>query len=273
MNKFDGILLCTDLDGTLLNSENIISQQNLDAIEYFKSEGGMFTFVTGRMPVTVTDIYNKVNPNVPFCCINGGGIYDHRTQKYCHTIELPKTAFELLDYIDKEMPDMGIQLNAFNDVYFCKDNHAMVRFREVTGLPEVFCHYKDVDEPVAKVIFAHDDESELLRLIDLLAKHPKSADFDFIRSQWDLYEILPKGVDKGAGLKNLADYLGVDIKKTVAAGDYFNDVAMIRCAGTGIAVANACDEVKAAADVVTVSNNDHAIAKIIEDIEAGKIKL
>ena len=50
MGKFDGILICTDLDGTLINSSEKVSKENLDAIEYFKANGGLFTFVTGRLP-------------------------------------------------------------------------------------------------------------------------------------------------------------------------------------------------------------------------------
>ena len=60
---------------------------------------------------------------------------------------------------------------------------------------------------------------------------------------------------------------------TVALGDYNNDVAMIRMAGVGIAVANATEEAKNAADRITVSNEEHAIAKVIEEIESGEIRL
>lgn len=48
MGKFDGILLCTDLDDTLLTTDKRVSDENSKAIEYFKSEGGLFTFATGR---------------------------------------------------------------------------------------------------------------------------------------------------------------------------------------------------------------------------------
>ena len=72
VGKFDGILICTDLDGTLYKNDKSISPKNCEAIEYFKQEGGLFTFVTGRMPFFVSNIYETVEPNVPFGCINGG---------------------------------------------------------------------------------------------------------------------------------------------------------------------------------------------------------
>ena len=69
----DGILICTDLDGTLLRNDKSISRENSEAIEYFKGEGGYFTFITGRMPYTSRRLYDMVKPNAPIGCINGGG--------------------------------------------------------------------------------------------------------------------------------------------------------------------------------------------------------
>ena len=60
VKKFEGILITTDLDGTLLNDEHIIPKENLDAIEYFKENGGYFTFITGRPTVIIGDLYNTV---------------------------------------------------------------------------------------------------------------------------------------------------------------------------------------------------------------------
>ena len=80
MGKFDGFLICTDLDGTLLRNDKTISPENLQAIAYFKQEGGFFTFVTGRMPFFVSHVYDRIKPNAPIGCINGGGLYDYPNQ-------------------------------------------------------------------------------------------------------------------------------------------------------------------------------------------------
>lgn len=273
MKRFEGILICTDLDGTLLSSDRSISGENLEAIEYFKANGGMFTIISGRVPVTARKICDIVKPNVPFGCINGGGLYDVEKQKFVWINTLPEEGMELVEHVDKYMPHIGIQVNTPENLYFCKDNSAMAKFRKLVGVPNLACHYKEVEPPISKVLFAHEDEEELFKLIRLLDEHPKSHKFSFVRSEHDLYEILPKGTDKSMALAKLVEILGLDIKKTVAIGDYYNDIGMVRYAGVGISVANGCDEIKEIADYITVSNNDHAIARVIEDIEKGNIKV
>jgi hydroxymethylpyrimidine pyrophosphatase-like HAD family hydrolase len=71
----------------------------------------------------------------------------------------------------------------------------------------------------------------------------------------------------------MAEILGVDRRRTVAVGDYYNDVSMVASAGVGFAVENAVDELKAVADFVTVSNNSHAIAAIVDGLDKGKYTL
>ena len=74
-------------------------------------------------------------------------------------------------------------------------------------------------------------------------------------------------------LTKLTELLGLDISRTVAIGDYNNDIGMLRAAGVGIAVANAVPEVLEVADHITVSNEEHAIARVISDLEKGLLKL
>ncbi len=271
MKKFEGILICTDLDGTLLRDDKSISKENLAAIEYFKSEGGYFTFVTGRLPYFVQDIYDRVKPNAPIGCSNGGAIYDYSKMQYLHTTELSKDSMELVRAVERAVEGIGIQIYTFDKIYFSRENSAMKHFRALTGVPNIVKRYDEVTEPVAKIVFGDMREEAILKTKAVLDNHPKFASFDYIRSEKTLYEILPKGISKASVLPKLAKILGVDEKKIVAVGDYNNDVAMIRDAGVGIAVANATDEAKTVADYITVSNEEDAIAKIIYDIENGFI--
>ena len=271
MGKFDGTLICTDLDGTLYKNDKTISKKNKEAIEYFKAEGGSFTFVTGRLPYYSVDAYNAVQPNVPYGCVNGGGVYDGQTHRYIWTKELPREALELVRYIDERFTDVGIQICCFERTYFARENDATVWFRRITGVPNCACHYDDVKEPIAKVIFCSYDEEKILSIKAALEEHENASDFDFIRSEKSLFEILPKGVNKGLAVEKLAEHLGIDVGRTIAVGDYDNDVAMLAFAGCGIAVANASRSALDAADMITVSNEEDAIAKVIFDLEGGRI--
>ena len=120
---------------------------------------------------------------------------------------------------------------------------------------------------IAKILFADRDGDRITRLAALLNAHPRANEFDFIRSDRTLYEILPRGIHKGVALSKLAEILCIDPRRTVAVGDYDNDIGMLRTAGLGVAVANATEAAKAAADMITVSNEQHAIAALIDDLE------
>lgn len=273
MGKFDGLLVCTDLDGTLLKNDGTISKENLNAIEYFKKEGGKFTFITGRMPFFVSHIYDKVKPNAPFGCVNGGGLYDFQKQEYIWKSTMPDGVTKLIKCIDEKLPDVGIQVNTFYKTYFCKENKTMEHFRKATKLPDLVCGYNDVKEPIAKIIFGSESDEEILHIRRTLTEHPLAHNFDFIRSEKTLFEILPKGIGKGTAITKLAEILGLDINKTVAIGDYNNDISMFKAAKIGIAVSNACKYALDAADHITVSNEEHAIARVIYDLENGEYEL
>ena len=272
MGKFDGILICTDLDGTLYKNDKTISAENREAIEYFKREGGYFTFITGRMPYYAQNAYNAVNPNVPFGCINGGGLYDGVEKRYIWTTELPQDALTLVGSIYDSFPNVGIQLCGFETTYFAKENGVTVNFRKATGVPDIFCDYRGFTVPMAKIIFCTAVEEEILAVEKALRGHEIGDRFDYIRSERALFEILPKGVSKALALTKLAEHLGVDMSRTIAIGDYDNDASMLAAAGVGVAVSNASKAALAAADRVTVSNEEHAIAQVIRDIENGELK-
>ena len=272
MKKFDGILICTDLDGTLLRSDKTISRQNKDAISYFMENGGLFTFVTGRMPYVASSFYDEIRPNAPIGCVNGGALFDFSTDKYVWQRELDTRALEIVELV-AEKTDVGIQVNTFEHIYCCRENEGMREFFRRVNTQKLEKHWRDVEKPIAKVLFTETDGEKMERLIALLSSLPQASEFDFVRSERTLYEILPKGISKGVSVEKLCEYCGISRERTVAVGDYDNDVEMLKTAGLGIAVENASDGAKAASDVITVSNEDHAIAKIIHDLDSGILKI
>ena len=210
---------------------------------------------------------------MPFGCVNGGGLYDGKGERYIWTMELAHEAIELARYIDGRFSDVGIQLCCFDRTLFARQNGVTEAFRQITGLPNLECDFDEMTEPLAKIIFCTEPGEPQLAIENALKEHALYDRFDFVRSEARLFEILPKGVHKGLALGKLAEHLGIDMSRTVAIGDYDNDAAMLKAAGCGIAVSNASKSALEAADMVTVSNEEHAIARVIYDIRDQKIKL
>ena len=271
--KFQGILFCTDLDGTLIGSDGTISKENREAIRYFQSEGGIFTFITGRPPLTAHALCENILPNAPIGCLNGGGIYDFREERMLYAAYLDDGVDEMLDAVEREMPDVGILVNAPEGVFFSHPSESSDAFCKRRALAMANRSREEIARPFYKIVFLHCDGARIEALAELLHSHPLTDRYSYIRSEYELYEILPKGSCKGEGLRRLAAHLGIPMERTIAIGDYNNDVSMIRAAHLGVAVANAVPEAKAAADLVTVSNDESAIAAVISALDRGEIAL
>ena len=270
MGKFDGILLCTDMDGTLLRNDKSISAENLQAIEYFKREGGFFTFVTGRVSFLTENFCKTVSPNAPFGCVNGAGLYDHVRREFLWRQPLPPAAKILSAAVERQVPEAGILIYSDTDAWFCKDTPEGAALRKRNHIPERFCTIAEVPEPVVKTSFVCGSPEVMARVEAVLRALPLAEEMTLVCSEQTLFEILPKGIGKGKAIEKLREFYGERIRLTVAVGDYYNDIPMLEAADLAVAVANAVPEAKAAADYVTVSNEEHAIAQVIADLEKGK---
>ena len=265
MKKFEGILLATDLDGTLLRADKSVSEENKKAIEYFKSEGGMFTFITGRTPAAVQALCRLLSPNAPIGCMNGAGIYDYGADKMLWSITLPDTVKEIVGDIDRAFPNTGIEVITEKHIIFHKQNAFTEKHIRDESLPVVIGHYNEVTDPIVKILFA-DSPTTLDELSRTVLAHPRISEFAPIRSDHIYYEILPLGISKATIVGKLPELLGDRLKKISAVGDNDNDAEMLKVADVGYAVSNASAAAKASADIVTVSNEENAIAKIIYEL-------
>ena len=271
MGKFDGMLLCSDLDETLFTTEKTISEDNVKAIKMFMAEGGKFAFATGRIPTGARLALKYIMPNAPIICFNGAGIYDCESEKLVWEGWLDDEAARVVDFVEENMPQVGVEVCTNDKVYFCRTNQFVSRHQIIENLPDNFAPHTQIAEKWKKVIFMC-ESYEIPTLKKLIAESEFAERYSFIQSCANYYELLPKGMNKGSAMLRLAEMIGINPKCTIGIGDNENDIAMVVSAGIGVAVANAAPEVKNAADYITVDNNHSAIKVVIESIQNGIMK-
>ena len=144
--------------------------------------------------------------------------------------------------------------NGYKVEYECQNNQ--MNCREVKNLAE-YLHFAPI-----KLLMSVDPaqlpgvQKEIARLLPPQLTVVQTAPF--------YLEVIPSVINKGQGLRDTCRVLGIQPEETVAFGDAENDIPMLTAAGVGVAMGNASDKVKAAADAVTASNNEDGIAQWLE---------
>lgn len=252
--KFDGWLICSDIDGTLTDNKGIISPENIEAIRYFQSEGGMFTVATGRYSDFVRKFAPDFVPNTYIVGLNGAVITDPTGENERWFADMPKETLKDIGYLFESCPQLGhLYLNLQNEcIEYTPDNASDARN---AGVSE--------DNKLYKLVFTSHEiiTDETRRIFDKYAKGRYLCE-----QSWQFgIELYALGAGKRNAVAELKRLTGAE--HLICVGDWENDIGMLEIADIGFAVANARDDVKRAADIVTVSNNESAIAKVIKKIQ------
>lgn len=257
MGRYSGILLCSDLDGTLLNSDRQISEENAQAVRQFRAQGGVFCLSTGRLPRYLLQYGDKLDFDAPMICSNGSCIYDFALDKLVYACPISGDLAPLIQYILEHGAPHIERLVIFAGL-------ESVAFENLPAQQEqIFAQAK---HPVYKIVMRMDREDNTLALKAALIERFGDS-FNFSRS-WDTgLEILDPLATKGHTVQRLRDMLG-SISKVVCVGDYENDITMLKMADIGCAVANAVEPVKAVADRIICSNDEHAIRYLVDRLPA-----
>lgn len=252
--KYDGYLICTDCDGTLTDNHQRIPPENRDAIAYFQQNGGLFTVATGRSPSYISSLPAMgLTVNAPIIAVNGALIYDAAHGRPLHELPLDGSALEAFAYACQKCSGIErAQIVNIDGAHVWQPGGPQT-VEELAG---------SVPKPWYKFLFVTHTEAEMALLRETLeGKYGMRYRFD---RSWPVgLELHSLHSGKGECLARLRDLIGRPIHTTVGVGDYENDISLLQMADIGIAVANAPDHVKHAADRVTVSNEEAAIAKII----------
>lgn len=268
--QFHDVLLLSDMDNTLLDLGKNISEENQRAIRRFCEAGGKFAIVTGRIPSSVYR-YNEYIPfDTPMVSHNGSAIYDFKKEKYLWSENVDRTAvYGLMDKVYDAFPEVAFELYVLEDetVYCCYDNAQLQKHINFEKFTIQTVDYHAFTKDLVKVIMIAEPEI-IDEIFSFVKKQPEYSMFSFVHSDRQFCEILNPKADKGTGLQRLGEILHVPKEKIFAIGDYYNDIPMLRAAGTGIAVQNAPEDVKKEADVILSETCDQsAVAAAICYIE------
>ncbi len=263
--KYDGIVLFSDLDGTLLNDKRQLSRENLEAITDFVRQGGRFGVATGRMERTTLLNFPELPINTPSIFFNGALVYDTRTRDQVHKVTMPEGLEYIFEDILNRYPSCGVEINLAGKAYVLRYNDIIRVQLEREGLSAEEASWSDIPKGWLKALIC--DKHETLEKIKKDLEALKRTDINIMFSEEELLDIMAQNVSKGEALSHQMAINKDKWKLVFAIGDNDNDVEMIRAAHIGIAVANARAGVKEAAEVEIAHHNIPCIPQVLDIIE------
>ena len=265
-------LIALDLDGTLLNSDKQLTQQNAQALACAAARGIEIVPTTGRFFSGMPEVIRSL-PYLHYAItINGAAVYDVRCDADIARAEIPlPLAVEIMRYLDTlpviydcYMNNWGWMTRAMQlraDA-FAPDEHYLRMIRNLrTPVDDLKSYLLETGRDVQKIqLFLTDPALRLTLLRQLGGQFEGLCVSSSVPNN---IEINSTDANKGEALRKLAAHLGLDISQTMAIGDGLNDLSMLRAAGVGVAMENACPEAKQAADYVTGSCDESGVAAAI----------
>lgn len=260
-------LLVTDIDDTLLTTDKRITDRVRAALSAAQDAGVTLAIASGRLPVGVRPFVEALH--IPerggyYLAFNGGLILN-ANGTIVHADILDR---KYLDGVYNALRPYDITVLVHqHDKIFTDNNQNSYAYTEPEALHQPLHLVDDlltyVDWDLHKILIA--GEPELLRKVEPILKAQFGDELDiFLSAPWFL-DVMPKGVTKGAGIRYIAEQLDIPIEAVIACGDSYNDLSMIEEAGLGVAMANAEEALKAAADYVTERDCNHdGIAEVVE---------
>jgi len=253
-------LVASDLDGTLLRSDDSVSERTLAALARTIEAGIRLVLVSARSPGWLAPEAARLGLDGIGICCNGAVVYDYEESRVLiHRPLEPETAREIVFGLRRVAP--GVAFGCERPSGFLAETAYRPLFRPPDSIPRADAR-SILSEPVTKLVLQHPELSQAD--LHALASDLAGERAETCYSGAGLVEVAAPGVTKGAALADLCAELEIDRSEVIAFGDMLNDVPMLAWAGRGIAVANAHDEVLTVADEVTASNDEDGVALVLE---------
>lgn len=260
-------ILVLDLDGTLTNKKKEITEHTRETLIRAQEAGVKIVLASGRptygiMPLARQLELDKYEGYI--LAYNGGQIIDCKTGELMYENVLDPAVYP---YLYECAKSNGFQILSYKDEYIISENaddqyvqHEAFLNRMPSKTVENFLDV--INFPVAKCLIVGDPEP--LAQLEPVMKKELESKMNVFRSEPFFLELVPKGIDKARCLAVLLEELGMTPDEMMACGDGFNDLSMIEYAGLGVAMANAQEVVKQAANYITQSNEEDGVAHAVE---------
>jgi Cof subfamily protein (haloacid dehalogenase superfamily) len=263
------LLIASDVDGTLLDDDETISDRTRAAVAAAVASGVTFLLATGRPPRWIAPVVDALGFAPMAVCANGAVLYDAGADRILSARTLSADVLgELAEIATRVIPGAGL---AVERVGTTAHDAATPQFVSSPGYEHAWLNPDNTEVSLEDLLSA--PAVKLLirkggaRSSDMAAALAKyvglEGDITFSTDN-GLVEIVPLGVSKATGVEELARPLGVGPDDVVAFGDMPNDVPMLKWAGLGVAMGNAHPQVLAIADEITAPNTDDGLAQVLE---------
>lgn len=270
------VLFVSDLDGTLLNNQKRITSYTKDSLNRFIEAGGIFSVATARTAGTAVEMLKEINLSCPIVLMNGAMIFDIEKEQYIKYEVIEKDIFLKICTLIKKY-----RANGF--IYTFNGEKIIAFYEKITEVSEEFYKQRAESDRYKEFFETSDFKNESDRdcvyfaLLDSYEKLKKISDeiendnvskalYEDIYEKGLYYlEIFSKKATKANGVKFLKEYILAD--RVICFGDNLNDLDMLEISDVSVAVENAVEEVKKAADFICKNNEESGVAKFIETSE------
>ncbi|MDP5884387.1 fructose-phosphate phosphohydrolase SppA [Streptococcus mutans] len=264
-------LILSDIDGTILDNNHQVDAHLRDTITELKKESIPFVLASARSPHGMFPIAQELNLGAnPIACYNGALIVEGNKEHYQTLIEhgLSKADVKkIVALIKKQFPHISINFYSGGD-WIVEEIDQWVQIeaditKESPDIRNFDTLLTDDSIPIHKLLLIAN--AQAIQEFFTYLKRVNFEDASFYFSKDNYLEVTSQSVSKENALLEIAKYYDISLSQTMAIGDNYNDIPMLKLAGLGVAMANAPQAVKNEADIETVSNNDNGVSKVIED--------
>ena len=256
-------LVVSDVDGTLLTKDKILTDAAKGAVRRLREAGIGFTIVSSRPTIGMGFLIEPLGITLPVGSFNGSSIVDPKLKPIEQHVIPPATAQRSLDVLR----EFGVDIWLFTNEQWLTRNpdgeYVPKEKRAIRAEPAIVDDFTPYVASACKIVGASSDPA-LLQRCEAAMKQAVGDQATAARSQTFYLDITPPGHDKGTFVEAMSRRLGIPTDAVATIGDMQNDLAMFAKSSISFAMGNAADEIKKHATHVTTSNEDEGFANAIE---------